>query len=499
MTGRQRLLLALLLVPALALPSACARVVNPATGQSEFTAMSPAQEQEIGEEQHPQVLMQFGGPYDDAELQSYVSRIGADLAAVSELPELDFTFTVLNSEVINAFALPGGYVYITRGLLALADNEAELAGVMAHEIGHVTARHSAQRYSRGVLAQGGLAIGTILAGVLGGGAAADLVQQAGGLGAQAYLAGYSRDQEFQADELGVRYMARAGYDPTAMSSFLEKLERNDQLMRRLSGRDGADPASSWFATHPRTPDRVLRAAEQASAATAGENRTGREDYLEQIDGMVYGEDPSQGFVRGRTFVHPDLRFAFDVPEGYRIVNTPAAVIGQAQNSLMKFDAVRVPASQDVGAYLARDWAQELGAGRLDNVADSQVNGMPAASAVAPGRLDNGQQVTVALAALRAGDEQVYRFMFVSPGRMSSAQASAYQATVNSFRRLSADEAAALQGRRLRVVTVEPGQDVEDLAPRMAVDSLPREQFELLNGLEAGDPLSPGQQVKLIVG
>ena len=188
-----------------------------------------------------------------------------------------------------------------------------------------------------------------------------------------------------------------------------------------------------------------------------------------------------------------------MPAGYRIVNTPAAVIGQAQNSLMKFDAVRSPAGQDVGAYLARDWAQELGAGRLDNVAKSQVNGMPAASAVAAGQLDNGQPVTVALAALRAGNEQVYRFMFVSPGSMSSAQASAYQATVNSFRRLSADEAAALQARRLRVVTVEPGQDVEDLARRMAVDSLPREQFELLNGLESGDSLSPGQQVKLVVG
>jgi predicted Zn-dependent protease len=500
MTGRKRLLIALLLAPALALPAACARVVNPATGQTEFTAMSPAQERQIGQEQHPQILVQFGGPYDEQELQAYVTRIGDDLAAVSELPSLDFTFTVLNSEVINAFALPGGYVYITRGLLALADNEAELAGVMAHEIGHVTARHSAQRYSRGVLAQGGLAIGTILAGVLGGGAAADLVQQAGGAGAQAYLAGYSRDQEFQADELGVRYMARAGYDPTAMSSFLEKLEHNDQLMRRRAGRDGdADPASSWFATHPRTPDRVLRAAEQASAASPGETRIGREDYLQQIDGMVYGEDPGQGFVRGRTFVHPELRFAFDVPEGYRIVNTPAAVIGQAQNGLMKFDAVRVPAGQDVGAYLARDWAEELGTGRLDNVASSEVNGMPAASAVAPGRLDNGQQVTVALAALRAGNEQVYRFMFVSPGGMSSAQASAYQATTNSFRRLSADEAAAIQARRLRVVTVEPGQDIEDLARRMAVDSLPREQFELLNGLDPGAPLAPGQKVKLVVG
>jgi predicted Zn-dependent protease len=498
MTRCKRLLITLLLAPALTLPAACARVVNPATGQAEFTAMSPAQELQIGEEQHPQVLMQFGGAYEDPELQAYVTQVGERLAAVSELPDLDFTFTVLNSDVVNAFALPGGYVYITRGLLALADDEAELAGVMAHEIGHVTARHSAQRYSRGVLAQGGLAIGTILAAVLGGGAAADLVQQAGGVGAQAYLAGYSRDQEFQADELGVRYLARAGYDPTAMSSFLDTLERNDQLMRRLAGRDEADPASSWFATHPRTPDRVLRAAEQASAAIAGDGRTGRDDYLAQIDGMIYGEDPSQGFVHGRTFVHPDLRFAFDVPQGYRIVNTPAAVIGQAQNSVMRFDAARVPEDREIGAYVARDWAQELGADGIGNVAPSQVNGMPAASAVAAGQLDDGRPVTVALAALRAGDERVYRFMFVSPGQMSAAQADAYQATVNSFRRLRPDEATAIDARRLQVVTVEPGQDLADFARRMAVDALPREQFELLNGLEPGDALTPGRKVKLVV-
>lgn len=498
MSRCKRLLVALLLAPALALPAACTRVVNPATGQAEFTAMGPEQERQIGKEQHPQVLMQFGGPYDDPELQAYVTRIGDQLASVSELPELDFTFTVLNSEVINAFALPGGYVYVTRGLLALADNEAELAGVMAHEIGHVTARHSAQRYSRGVLAQGGLAIGTILAGVFGGGAAADLVQQAGGLGAQAYLAGYSRDQEFQADELGIRYLARAGYDPTAMSSFLDKLGRNDQLMRRLAGRDGSDPASSWFATHPRTPDRVLRAAEQASAAAPGEGRIERDRYLAAIDGMVYGEDPSQGVVRGRTFLHPDLGFAFEVPPGYEIVNTPTAVLGRAKNGLMKFDLAQVPEGRNVAAYLANDWARELGAGRLANVSESRVDGMPAASAVAPGRLDDGREVTVALAAVRGGDARVYRFMFVSPGRMSAAQASAYQATVNSFRRLSANEAAAIDARRIQVVTVAQRQDVADFARRMAVDALPREHFELLNGLAPGAALTPGQRVKLIV-
>jgi predicted Zn-dependent protease len=159
----------------------------------------------------------------------------------------------------------------------------------------------------------------------------------------------------------------------------------------------------------------------------------------------------------------------------------------------------VPAGRDIGAYLAGDWAQELGAGRLGNVARSQVNGMPAASAVAAGTLDDGRPVTVALAALRAEDARVYRFMFVSLGRMSPAQANAYRATVDSFRRLSADEAAAIQARRVQVVTVQAGQEAADFARRMAVDALPREQFELLNGLDPGGRLTPGQKVKLVEG
>ena len=497
MTGWKRLSIALSLIAVLASGTACTRVVNPATGRTEFTAMSPAQEIEVGRQQHPQILMQFGDAYHDPQLQAYVTRIGNQLKAVSELPDLDFTFTVLNSDVVNAFALPGGYVYITRGLLALADNEAELAGVMAHEIGHVTARHSAQRHSRGVLAQGGVALGTVLAGIFGGGVAADLAQQAGGVGAQAYLAGYSRDQEFQADELGVRYLARAGYDPTAMSSFLETLGRNDALARKLAGReDGADPASSWFATHPRTPDRVLRAAERAGSAT-NQGRLGREQYLAEIDGMIYGEDPSQGLIRGRTFVHPELGFAFEAPPGFRLVNTPAAVIGRSPDGLMKFDGARAPAGRSMADYLARDWAGELKAA-LRNVEPFQVDGMPAASATVAGRLDDGRPVTVALAAVRTGGDRVYRFMFVSPGGLRPAQARAYAATVDSFRRLSAAEAAAIEPRRIEIMTVAPGQAIDDLASRMAVDALAREQFEVLNGLEPGQPVAPGQEVKLIV-
>ena len=249
------------------------------------------------------------------------------MAASSDQPDAEFTFTLLDSEVPNAFALPGGYVYITRGLLALAETEAEMAGVLGHEIGHVTARHTAQRQTQatgaGVLAT----LGTIAAAVLGGEVAGQLAQQATGVGAQAYLASYSRDQEFQADDLGVGYMTAAGYDPDAMATFLEKLAAESALDREIAGGDG-DPAESWFATHPRTLDRVQRTADEAKASTNGGGRAGREEYLARIDGLIYGEDPRQGLVRGRQFVHPDLGFAFEAPPGFGLQNTPQAVLAR---------------------------------------------------------------------------------------------------------------------------------------------------------------------------
>jgi predicted Zn-dependent protease len=489
---RRGLLVAAIVLGLAPLPSACSRVVNPATGESELTAMSPQQELKVGREQHPQVLAEFGGSYPDPALQAYVQQIGQELTAVAELPDLPFTFTVLNSEIVNAFALPGGYVYVTRGLVALADDEAELAGVLAHEIGHVTARHSAQRYSRGVLAQGGLALGTIVAAVLGGGAAAEAVGQAGGVGAQAWLAGYSRDQEFQADDLGARYLARAGYDPGAMPSFLAKLERHDALARQLAGKDDA-AAASWFATHPGTADRVARAAAQAGA---GQGRSGKDAYLSAIDGLIYGQDPGQGFVRGRRFVHPELRLAFEAPEGFGLQNLPSAVIGRDRaGRMMQFDGERVPAGVSPRDYLVRGWADGVA---LRNVLGFEANGLAGASASTSGRLANGQAVDVGLAVIRADDSWVYRFLFVSPAPMTRADAAAFDATVRSFRRLSAEQAAALQPRRIEVVAVGQGQTPDDLATRMAVDARPLEQFEVLNGLDKGQPLVPGQRVKLIV-
>ncbi len=498
MTITPKIITALALASSLALTSACTQVVNPATGKSEFTAMSPEQEKAVGKDQHPKILQQFGGAYDEGGLQAYVDEIGNRLQAVSELPDLDFTFTLLNSDVVNAFALPGGYVYISRGLMALAENEAEVAGVMAHEVGHVTARHSAQRYSRGVLAQGGVTLGAVLAGVLGGGNLAKTVQEIGGTGAQAYLAGYSREQEFQSDELGVRYLTRAGYDPRAMSTFLEKLGENSELARRLAGKENApDPSTSMFATHPRTPDRVRRAAENAAKAEATAGRIGRDEYLQRIDGMIYGTDPDQGFVRGRMFVHPKLRFAFQAPEGYRLQNTPSAVVGGDKNGNgMKFDQGQMRSS-NLRDYIAREWAKELKIQNLKQINSFDLDGLPAVSAGTSGKTKDGKTVDVGLAAVQVDAGSVYRFMFISPGGASNAEARAAQETVESFRVLSAAEASRYKPKRIKVVRTQSGDSTASLARKMAVDDLPELQFEVLNGLEAGDQLPRGELVKLI--
>ncbi len=498
MTAWKRLAAGLMLSSSLFLTNACTKVVNPATGQSEFTAMSPEQERAVGKEQHPKILQQFGGNYSDAELQAYVTEIGERLQAVSELPNEKFTFTLLNSDVVNAFALPGGYVYISRGLMALAENEAEVAGVLAHEIGHVTARHSAQRHTRGTGAQIGVVAATIGGALLGGEAGAKAAQQLAAPIAQGVLAGYSRDQEFQSDQLGVRYLTRAGYDPIAMSTFLEKLGSHSQLARKLAGKDGQpDPSTSWFATHPRTPDRVKRAAEEA-AATAADGKVGRNEYLRKIDGMIYGDDPSQGFVRGQTFIHPELRFSFVAPQGYRLQNTPAAVIGADKSGNgMKFDAGKIASNVSMRDYISKQWAKELKIKNLSQINSFDLDGLPAVSAGTSGKSKDGKRVDVGLAAIKAGEDKVYRFMFFSPGGADAAQARAAKATVESFKRLSPNEAASYTPKRIKVVEVASGDSKARLADRMAVDELREEQFSVLNGLANDEQLQGGTLIKLV--
>jgi predicted Zn-dependent protease len=258
---------------------ACA--VNPATGDKQFTAfMSPQQEVQIGAQEHAKIIELFG-EYNDPELINYVNRIGEHIARNTERPDVDFRFTVLDTPMVNAFALPGGYVYVSRGLLQQANSEAELAAVIAHEIGHVTARHSAERYSRGVLTSLG-------ASVLAASTDSSMLAQAAGLGGDLYIKSYSRGQEHQADELGLRYLYRSGYDPMAMASFLSNLAQYTAFEARLSGTGEALPFN-YFSTHPRTSERIAEVSGLAGQYPENMAMVGREEYLRMVNGIVYGD------------------------------------------------------------------------------------------------------------------------------------------------------------------------------------------------------------------
>jgi predicted Zn-dependent protease len=489
--SRNRFALALIL--ALIAPLAgCS--VNPATGERSFTGfMSPEDEKRVGAEQHPQLVQRFGGEYGDAGLEAYVQKVGASVAAYTEVPDLDYSFTVLDDEMINAFALPGGYVHVTRGLLALADNEAEMASVLGHELGHITARHAAQRYSQSVAAN----IGVGLLGVLG--AVAGLptgTADIAGLGAQVYLQSYSRDQELEADQLGIRYMARAGYDPAAMASFFRKLDAYTQLQAALLGAPDSGERLNIMASHPRTADRAAQAVELAAAQHVIDGRLDRRRYLAAIDGLLYGDSPQQGVRRGRSFVHPELGIGFEVPPGFVMFNSPNQVTARgAGGALIVFDSPGGEAARSAGSMTRYVGSVGNANIRFGNVQPLEVNGMEAATGAT--RVNTrGGPMDVRMVAIRERPERIYRFLFLTPPAITERLGTEFQRTTYSFRRLSPDEAAAIRPLRIQVVTVGQGDTAQSLASRMATP-LPLETFQAINGLGPGERLQPGREVKII--
>lgn len=482
---------AFLLLVALVLPLAAGCSVNPATGRQSFTGcLSEADERQIGAENHPVILDEFGGEYNDPRLEAYVNGIGQKLAASSDRPNVKYTFTVLDSPVVNAFAVPGGYIYVTRGLVALANNEAELAGVLSHEIGHIAAKHTNERYCRALVAQ---------LGIFGLGAAtgSSAVAEAASLGAALYLQGYSRDQEFEADLLGVRYLNNGGYDPNAMSTFLATMLESSRLDAALAGTPGAADEFDIFQTHPRTADRVQRAVAQATGAqpTVPAAAT-REVYLAHINGMLYGDDPEEGFIRGQRFIHPVLRFEFTVPDGFRLFNSSSAVIARGpNNATIQFD--REPKPQQTGdmeGYISGQWGEGVSFDDLDPVT---INGQDAA--IGEARIStNSGQFDAMLVAVRWNRNTIYRFlMLAQPGQLD-AYRDGYTRTLQSFRSITASEAAVFRAQQLRVITVGSGDTVESLAARMPYPDYRVERFRVLNGLPPGAALTPGQRVKVIV-
>lgn len=475
----------LLLLGALALGS-CS--TNPATGERQFTALlPPEQEQALGAEQHPKVMAEFGGPYENRRVQSYVDALGQRLAARTEVPGIKYPFTVLDSEIVNAFALPGGYVYVTRGLMALANSEAQLAGVIGHEIAHVTARHTAERYSQGTLAQ----VGAVLAGVFGG----QQIGQVAAQGAQLVLAGWSRGQELEADTLGIRYMADSGFDPREMSRFLDTMGRHAQLQALLAGQPGAADSFSYLQTHPPTAERVEKAAAAATGRQGAQWEVDRDAYLRLLDGVTYGDSAENGFVRDRVFAHPKLGFRFEVPPGFRLLNGQRQVtaLSPDRKAMIIFDGAPDQGVGDPAQFIASAWAPKAQLAAVERI---EVNGLPAATAVTQAQTQGGV-VDVRLVAIRWDQDTYYRFMFVTARDLTRGLAAPLREATYSFRRLTERERDALRPYRIQVVTVRPGEGVADLIRRMPFKEHAEERFRVLNDIAPGTELRPGQLVKIV--
>ncbi len=458
------------------------QVAAPAAPAPILRPNKPALPTAATEREHERILASYGGTYDDPKLEALIGKTVDRLVAVSERPDLAYKVTILNSGAVNAFALPTGQLYVTRGLIALANDTSELSSVLSHEMAHVIAKHASIREEQARQA----ALVTRVVNDMGNDANMTALALAK---TKLTMASFSRAQEFEADGIGVGIAARANFDPYGAARFLTAMERNAELK---APRSTIDPRSQDFlSSHPATPERVQNA--QASARQVASSRTverDRDTYLRAIDNIVYGEDPSEGFVRGRRFLHPKLGFTFQAPELFMLENTAQAVIGVREGGAqaLRFDVVRVPSEQSLADYLNSGWMENVDRASTEALT---VNGFPAATATA-----SGDQWQFRIYALRFGSD-VYRFIFASRHRNPETERS-FRDAVNSFRRLTLAEIQAARPLRIKIITVQPGDTVESLSYRMQGVDHPAERFRVLNGLEPRATLKPRDRVKIVV-
>ncbi len=474
--------------------SAAATAIVPAAASSQSAYRSlPIRYVQEAQQQHAALVTEFGGA-ETGSRAAYVDGIGRRMAVQSGVNPQLFRFTTLNSAVENAFAVPGGYIYITRQLMGIMNDEAELAFVVGHEVGHVAANHAQQREAattRGTLAS---VLGAVLGSVLGGGFG-NVLSQGVQQFAQFRVLSFSRQQEYEADQLGIRYLARTGYDPNASATMLAALGRSTALEARVQGRDSRS-TPEWAQTHPNSENRVRQAAGLAQqTGLAGRGVRNRDQFLNQLDGIVVDDDPAQGIIDGRTFTHPDLRLQFTVPAGYLMQNgtdavTIAGSAGKAQFSTARFNG-------DLDTYIS-SVLQGLSGGRTQlQLLDrnrTTINGLPTSYVVARANTSSGA-VDVSVFAYAFSPTQAYHFVTLT---QAGRGVGPFGSMVNSLRRISAGEGAAIRPRVIDVVTVRSGETVDSLASRMAYRDFQRDRFLSLNGLPAGARLVPGQRVKLVV-
>lgn len=456
----------------------CAR--DYVTGKRTISLVSESQEIAMGREADPQIVAEYG-LYDDQALSEFVNRIGQQIAQTSHRPNLQYTFRVVDSPVVNAFALPGGWIYFTRGILAHFNSEDELAGVMGHEVGHVVARHGAEAQTRGQLAQLGLGVGSILS---------PQVAQLSEIAAQSIgllFLKYGRDQESESDRLGVEYSTKLGYDAHKMAGFF-------RTIARLS--EGGQALPSFLSTHPDPGDREVKVNQlatewQGKVAFAPRN-TDRSEYLRRIDGIVYGDDPRGGFVQNSVFYHPDLRFQFPVPKGWYLRNTPQAV----QMAAPEKNAV-VQLTLEKGASpkaAAEAFVKNSGAQVLRSEA-RQVHGMPAARVES--NVQNQNQVLQVMSYFIQKEQNIFAFHGFTTTQLYGQFAASFEAVMEGFDQVRNQAMLAKKPMRVRIERVRQSADFATVMRSFSMPENMMKDLAILNGADPSDRLATGSLVKVI--
>ena len=466
-----------------ALPVTLGCSVNPATGQRQLVLVSEQQEIAIGQENDQAIQAQMG-LYPDEEMQRYIQELGASLAARSERPHLPWTFRVLDDPIVNAFALPGGYIYVTRGILTHFNSEAELASVLGHEIGHVTGRHGVERMSTAQLATVGLVVGTVAAGDRYRGLA-DLAGQGLGL----LFLKFSRDDERQADDLGLRYMTRGDYDPSEMPKVFDTLGR-------VSAAQGAGRIPGWLSTHPDPGNRSVRISEQIAALPA-ESRTGtgnRDAYLARLDNMTFGENPREGYAIGSAFYHPDLRFRLDFPEGWKVVNQRQAVgaISPQEDAVVVLTlAEESSADEGFNAFFGQEGLERGDPWRRSFRYFRTVPPEPQPGQQPP-------QKILGLVGFVDHGGQLYRLLSYTSDDKWQGYGRPMQGALASFRDLTDRRYLDVEPARIRVVKLDRAMTLGEF-DRRTPSTVDLQALAILNGVAEDERMAAGRLVKQVVG
>jgi len=460
------------------LVASCA--INPVTGKKELSLISEQQEIELGKQTDVEIRAEYG-VYPDPALEAYITAAGEALAVRTHRTSLAYHFAVLDSPVINAFAAPGGYVYVTRGLLALMNSEDELAVVLGHELGHVNARHSVKRMSEMILLQAGLAIGSALSETF------SQLSGVAGVGAQLLFLKYSRDDERQADTLGVDYARRASYNPGGMVLFFAALQKSGDL-------SGSRPIPGFLSTHPLTSERILDVTAQLKPEDARLAHD-PESYLQKIQSLVYGDDPRQGFVEGSAFYHPELRFEFAIPSGWKFVNTPAMV----QMAPADGNAVLVLQAEKSAERLqdyARKKAGEFQNSQLVDERSQSINGLSSYEQSYTVLQEDQSLVRLRRSFIRKED-MIYAFSALSPDQRFSSYQVNFQSTVGSFRNLTNPAYLNRRPKRLALVRADGGAALQEVFRKQGLAQNLWPHFAVMNGMEPASVPTKGKLIKVL--